>query len=324
MAINTRDNIVDSEWFRRGWTLQELIAPHDVHFFDRDWHHYGDKIWYSSAISQKHRIPMEVLYGDEPRKYSVAQRMSWANGRQTTKVEDRAYSLLGIFDVNMPMLYGEGGGAFIRLQGEINKLSPQMVERKPSKTTLNYARPQYMTRDTQTDELGESRSEPWEHVWDLGRGKCATVSVVREISTCDAYACKSVPFSIKIDDEYDGMPSRPIPAKVHDEVKLMQKLRHKHIASVLMLFRWKTTWNMMMLPIADLNMDIFLANCIADGYPRERLRLLDSWFGCLITALSFAHSEGIKNGNIKPTNILIKDNTVYLTDFGSLYSEMAT
>ncbi|KAH9234052.1 hypothetical protein K456DRAFT_1910231 [Colletotrichum gloeosporioides 23] len=53
--------------------------------------------------------------------FSVAERMSWASGRETTRPEDLAYCLLGIFGVNMPMLYGEGKKAFLRLQQEIIK-----------------------------------------------------------------------------------------------------------------------------------------------------------------------------------------------------------
>lgn len=112
-----------SLWFKRGWTLQELIAPSDVHFYDRTWLFIGTKQSFSSDLAATTKIPQDVLLGQDIRDYSVAQRMSWAAERKTTRVEDQAYSLMGLFSVNMPMLYGEGDKAFIRLQEEIMRYS---------------------------------------------------------------------------------------------------------------------------------------------------------------------------------------------------------
>lgn len=107
-------------WFRRGWTLQELIAPSSVRFYDAAWTLRGTKTSLAHAISVITGIEEPVLHGHKPLdKIPIARRMSWAAGRTTTRVEDVAYCLLGIFDVNMPMLYGEGSRAFIRLQEEI-------------------------------------------------------------------------------------------------------------------------------------------------------------------------------------------------------------
>ncbi|KAK5954021.1 hypothetical protein OHC33_004592 [Knufia fluminis] len=112
-----------SEWFERAWTLQELIAPPKVVFFDREWRlSFGKKHdrHMVDAIARRTRIDRQALLGEKRLdKYSVAQRMSWAADRKATRSEDVAYSLLGIFDVNMPMLYGEGKKAFVRLQEEI-------------------------------------------------------------------------------------------------------------------------------------------------------------------------------------------------------------
>jgi len=112
-----------SEWFERAWTLQELIAPSKVVFFDKDWHpSFGKKHDPSmlEAIARRTRIDQQALLGEKRlEKFSVAQRMSWAADRKATRTEDVAYSLIGIFDVNMPMLYGEGKKAFVRLQEEI-------------------------------------------------------------------------------------------------------------------------------------------------------------------------------------------------------------
>jgi hypothetical protein len=111
-----------SKWFTRGWTLQELIAPGVVVFYDRDWRDIGTKTSRQQEISRITGIDIHVLSGNEPWSCNVAQRMSWASRRMTTRSEDIAYSLMGLFNVNMPLLYGEGGTkAFRRLQEEIMK-----------------------------------------------------------------------------------------------------------------------------------------------------------------------------------------------------------
>ncbi|KAF2255007.1 HET-domain-containing protein [Trematosphaeria pertusa] len=109
-------------WFTRGWTLQELVAPAHVEFFDTDWNHLGTKLELIDIISENTWIAPRLLLGEATLSdYSVARRMSWAARRQTTRVEDLAYCLLGIFEVNMPLIYGEGMRAFRRLQEEIVK-----------------------------------------------------------------------------------------------------------------------------------------------------------------------------------------------------------
>ncbi|RDA83798.1 hypothetical protein CP532_4609 [Ophiocordyceps camponoti-leonardi (nom. inval.)] len=113
-----------SEWFTRGWTLQELIAPSEVYFFDKDWTDLGTRTSLQQTISRCTGIPPFILSGEKGLKtMSIAQRMSWAAKRETTRVEDRAYCLMGIFNINMPLMYGEGERAFIRLQEEIMKMS---------------------------------------------------------------------------------------------------------------------------------------------------------------------------------------------------------
>ncbi|CRK20582.1 hypothetical protein BN1723_000395 [Verticillium longisporum] len=113
-----------SEWFRRGWTLQELLAPKTVEFYDADWLFVGTRTSLQRTISEASSIPGRFLSGESHiRSASVAQRMAWAATRQTTRLEDQAYSLMGLFDVNMPLLYGEGKKAFLRLQQEIMKNS---------------------------------------------------------------------------------------------------------------------------------------------------------------------------------------------------------
>ncbi|KAF2091761.1 HET-domain-containing protein, partial [Saccharata proteae CBS 121410] len=113
-----------SVWFTRGWTLQELIAPSRVIFFSNGWNEIGEKHTLARRLAQITDIDVHVLGGAKhPYECSVAQRMAWAANRVTTRREDIAYSLLGLFDVNMPLLYGEGEKAFIRLQEEIVRIS---------------------------------------------------------------------------------------------------------------------------------------------------------------------------------------------------------
>ncbi|RBR21877.1 uncharacterized protein FIESC28_04720 [Fusarium coffeatum] len=112
-----------SRWFTRGWTLQELLAPHEVIFCADDWQEIGTKASLSQTISAVTKIDVATLRKHTWAHVSVAMIMSWASMRQTTRLEDQAYSLLGLFDVNMPLIYGEGQKAFYRLQIEIMKLS---------------------------------------------------------------------------------------------------------------------------------------------------------------------------------------------------------
>jgi hypothetical protein len=114
-----------SLWFTRGFTLQELLAPAQVVFFSRDWIAIGSKIELQESLSTITGISVQYLCHQEPIfSACIAERMSWAAKRQTSRPEDVAYCLLGIFNVNMPLLYGEGEEkAFIRLQEEIMRQS---------------------------------------------------------------------------------------------------------------------------------------------------------------------------------------------------------
>ncbi|KAL8345462.1 hypothetical protein RB601_005484 [Gaeumannomyces tritici] len=120
-------------WFTRGWTLQELIAPVAIEFYNRHWKKVGSHATLQSALAKASGI-RNFTFGDRSRIWgdralrdvTVAERMSWASKRRTTRVEDVAYCLMGIFDINMPLLYGEGDKAFQRLQEEILKRSNDM------------------------------------------------------------------------------------------------------------------------------------------------------------------------------------------------------
>ncbi|KAI1016757.1 hypothetical protein LB504_007143 [Fusarium proliferatum] len=129
-----------SRWFRRGWTLQELLAPDRVVFYAADWSRIGTRSTLVRHIAEATGIGITYLSSapntatatqadwSEVRsplchKASVAERMSWLSRRETTRIEDMAYCMLGIFGINMPLVYGEGPRAFLRLQEEILKSS---------------------------------------------------------------------------------------------------------------------------------------------------------------------------------------------------------
>lgn len=120
-SVGHRD-FQSSRWFRRGWTLQELLAPDIVEFYDSDWIFLGTKTSLINRIVAATKIDKRcLLHRTAIEKASIAAKFSWASARMTTRVEDMAYCLLGLVQVNMPMLYGEGPGAFYRLQLEIIK-----------------------------------------------------------------------------------------------------------------------------------------------------------------------------------------------------------
>jgi hypothetical protein len=114
--------VKSSAWFTRGWTLQELIAPGSVEFYSAEWKYLNTRNREAVAIRNITGISSKVLVTGDLHDSSVAQRMSWAAKRRTTRAEDMAYCLFGLLDINMPLLYGEGGRkAFLRLQDEIIK-----------------------------------------------------------------------------------------------------------------------------------------------------------------------------------------------------------
>jgi hypothetical protein len=122
--VSTVSELGRSRWFTRGWTLQELIAPKIVEFFSFTGGRLGDKGSLENQIHDVTKIKIPALRGAPLSDFPVHIRMSWAHGRQTTKKEDAAYCLLGIFDVFMPLIYGEGVvNARIRLSEEIERRS---------------------------------------------------------------------------------------------------------------------------------------------------------------------------------------------------------
>jgi hypothetical protein len=126
-SSSLEDQLSRSRWFTRAWTLQELLAPSACNFYDAIWTRISSKSDLIYHIAQVTNIDFNYLNGRKNiHKASIAERLQWVSRRETTRPEDIAYSLLGIFDTIMPLLYGEGGlKAFQRLQLEIiNSLPP--------------------------------------------------------------------------------------------------------------------------------------------------------------------------------------------------------
>lgn len=121
--VSSSQSIIESGWFKRGWTLQELVAPKEMEFFDKNWIPVGTKETLQAEISSRTRIDRSILQMSQKLHHpSVAHRMSWYHDRETKLPEDAAYCLMGLFDVHMPTMYGEGlRSSFRRLQEEIVK-----------------------------------------------------------------------------------------------------------------------------------------------------------------------------------------------------------
>jgi hypothetical protein len=123
-----------SRWFTRIWTLQELIAPNSVEFFSVDGKRLGDKMSLEQPIHEITGLPVAALRGHLP-EFSISERISWARSRSARLDEDRVYGLLGLLNVSMPIIYGEGySHAFRRLQEEIRRGDPESTT--PSRTGM--------------------------------------------------------------------------------------------------------------------------------------------------------------------------------------------
>ena len=128
-----KPDIRQSRWFARGWTLQELIAPTIVEFFSREGERLGDKKSLEKEIHDRTGIPLRALQGSPLSDFSVDERKAWIEKRETKYEEDKAYSLFGIFDVHIPVVYGEGKEkAFDRLQEKIDKNSHRLAKLWPA------------------------------------------------------------------------------------------------------------------------------------------------------------------------------------------------
>ncbi|OJA18347.1 hypothetical protein AZE42_12993 [Rhizopogon vesiculosus] len=144
----TIQDIMRDEWTKRGWTLQELLAPHRMKLFDKHWgpmtRYRNDKSLEDTEVMKTLEaatgIPLDYLRRFYPGAVMVDERMRWAARRKTTRVEDIAYSLMGIFDVSMQIAYGEGGDrAFCRLIETIMQAGEPSVLNWMGEATRNHS-----------------------------------------------------------------------------------------------------------------------------------------------------------------------------------------
>jgi flagellin-like hook-associated protein FlgL len=152
-----------SRWFTRGWTLQELIAPECVEFFSAEGERLGNRTSLLGEIHKITRINVKALQGSPLSQFSVDERMLWAERRETKREEDAAYSLLGLFDIHMPLIYGEGREkAFIRLHKEIKETTTKHPESaRPKKESVQ---PQKVKKKRKPRTESNIHEDGWESV----------------------------------------------------------------------------------------------------------------------------------------------------------------
>lgn len=144
----------------------------------------------------------------------------------------------------------------------------------------------------------------------LGRGSFGQVDEVEEISTGNAYARKNIPLGGNA-----GAVARR-EDEIKKEFRIMEKLTHTHIITIMFWLPSESVCSIIMKPVCDMDLRLYLEHCSYHGYPEDDLKRMLPWFGCLLEALAFAHRLEIIHKDIKPSNILIKNNDVYLADFG--------
>jgi hypothetical protein len=192
-----------SKWFTRGWTLQELLAPSVVEFFSREWCRLGDKISLKSEIQEATAIPYEALEGAPLSQFSVEERLRWRQHRHTKLKEDAAYSLCGIFDVDIAPVYGEGGEeAFRRLHDKIRKreeclrnlraTDPRSDKKRIEETKGGLLADSYRWVLDNT-AFQQWQQEPHSHLlWvkgDPGKGKTMLLcGIINELQKAESYA----------------------------------------------------------------------------------------------------------------------------------------
>ncbi|KAK0844059.1 hypothetical protein LTR02_009661 [Friedmanniomyces endolithicus] len=209
---NTRDDhwwtvFSKSEWFLRGWTLQELLAPCRLVFYDQQWSEISafvknvsirrHEVSFVERLASITRIPRDILFFTGGlHSHSVAARMSWAARRSLTREEDVAYCLLGVFNINMPLLYGEGAMAFVRLQREI-------IAQTYDQSILTWSTTcQYDSCETQTGPLcsstGNLAPHPmyFQHCGDVNRSYSRYLNHRKNLETRHSVTNKGLELSV--------------------------------------------------------------------------------------------------------------------------------
>jgi Heterokaryon incompatibility protein (HET) len=162
----------NSRWFTRGWTLQELIAPPLVEFFSLEGERLGDKKSLERQVHEVTGVAVRALQGCSLSEFSVAERMSWAEKRKTTREEDKAYSLLGIFDKHIPLIYGEGmENALRRLQEVIDsRLLPNTISIPSPSATIPFRRDRDFVERPILGNISQRAAQPGARIGLVGLG----------------------------------------------------------------------------------------------------------------------------------------------------------
>nr|POF18034.1 vegetative incompatibility protein het-e-1 [Quercus suber] len=157
-----------SRWFTRGWTLQELLAPRSLSFFSNDGHHLGTKSTLRQIVSEVTNIPVQALDGQPLATFTIGDRLSWQENRQTKEEEDIVYSLQGIFDISMPVLYGEGKA---RAQARLSALLEQPEVLPTPSSNVPFRRdPNFVERPALTEQIDVKLMVPSGRVALVGLG----------------------------------------------------------------------------------------------------------------------------------------------------------
>jgi hypothetical protein len=153
-----KEDFRSSRWFTRGWTLQELLAPYSLDFFSSDGYNLGTKASLGQVISEITRIPVEALYGQPLASFTIQERLCWQENRQTKEEEDIVYSMLGIFNVSMPVLYGEGK---TKAQARLSALLEQPEMPSKASSNIPFRRdPDFVERSALAEQIRDKLRVP--------------------------------------------------------------------------------------------------------------------------------------------------------------------
>jgi len=196
-----------SRWFTRGWTLQELLAPMSIEFYSQDGYRLGDRTTLLAQIQWATGIAEAALLGSPLSNFSVEERISWARKRTTKREEDAAYSLLGLFGIHMPLIYGEGRrNALKRLQREIVRASRD--ESLPPMLSVPYEHISSAIDPPPVDATTVAKAEP------IGHAGISDASTENSLHA----ASPAVQFLFRIDESRETRQESTLGANEHPRV----------------------------------------------------------------------------------------------------------
>lgn len=321
-----------SRWFTRGWTLQELLAPNSVEFFSQEGKLLGNKKTLEQQIHEITRIAVAAIRGAPLSNFTVEERLLWAENRQTTREEDKAYSLLGIFNIYMPLIYGERREhAFRRLREEIEKFPPTPIE--PPMAPDPSGGLDWASRGTSHVDFGPDEILPLLEGRFLGYG--ANGGVFETTVGAQKVAWKR------------QFCRRRIAERELQEIADLKKLNGRHIIKLVGTYTRGPFLGLLLSPVAVCDLGTFLEDADNIFYRdgdievdhqaiQQRLdglgiqtslslmavqkaaqRRLKQSIGCISSAIAYLHQQSIRHKNIKPSNVLLSSSSgLWVTDFG--------